>query len=130
MNHARYISLCLCFLFFMNATCQAQENYDVETLPTLRTQQYAAGTYKSIIIFASSRTGSSLVYNVFRFLFEDDSKLSAPHNIFDLNCRVLRTHRIPELETVKKKRCSLYFYIPQSFRCLYIHLSHLYSHNH
>jgi hypothetical protein len=70
---------------------------------TLRTKQYSAGNYKNIVIFSAPRTGSSLTYNIFRFLFESDSDLLTPHNNFDLDHIVLKTHRFDQLELIDKK---------------------------
>lgn len=83
--------LTLCLLLMSSSYGFADEFLDVETLPTLRTQQYVA-PYQHIVVFSAPRTGSSLVYNVFRFLFEHDAQLLSPHTAFDLNNRVLKTH--------------------------------------
>jgi len=70
---------------------------DVEKLPVYRSSQQPSA-FNKIVIFSAPRTGSSLVYNVFRFLFEDDSKLFSPHDVFDLSRKVLKIHRTHEIE--------------------------------
>lgn len=87
----------------------ADEFLDVETLPTLRTQQYEA-PYKHIVVFSAPRTGSSLVYNVFKFLFEHDSQLLSNHTVFDLNNRVLKTHIFEDLNRFNPSSRVLYIY--------------------
>lgn len=94
----------------LNFMCYAQDIYDVETLPTLRTQQYSMFPYKEIIVFSAPRTGSSFVYNVFRYLFEDDSKLFSHHYVFNQDRSVLKTHRSYEILSVEEKNV-LYVFI-------------------
>lgn len=95
-------------LILVSSPCYAQEVYDVELLPALRTKRYDAGNYKKIVVFSAPRTGSSLVYNICRFLFEDDSKLLAHHNDFSLNRLVLKSHKFSEIKLIKKEKA---FYI-------------------
>lgn len=95
-----------CLLCLMNLCLLSYgtEIHDVETLPTHRTKQYSDfKTSKKIIIFSPSRTGSSLIYNIFRFLFEDDSKLMGYHNEFDLERLVLKTHKFEESALVENE---------------------------
>lgn len=87
----------------------ADEFLDVETLPTLRTQQYAA-PYDHIVIFSAPRTGSSLVYNIFKFLFEHDSQLLSDHTVFNLNNRVLKTHAFEDLDRFNPSSPVLHIY--------------------
>lgn len=77
------------------------ETFDVEKLPELRTQQYPIGGLKKIVVFSLPRTGSSLVYNAFRYLFEAQENFSCSHNEFNLKCLVLKTHRFDEIDRVK-----------------------------
>ena len=79
----------------------AQEPFDIETLPKARTQQYPLDPYKKIVVFSAPRTGSSLVYNIFRYLFEDEKSLFYPYNEFNQNCLVLKTHKFNEVELLK-----------------------------
>jgi hypothetical protein len=72
-------------------------------ITTLRTKQYRAGNYKNIVIFSALRTGSSLKYNIFNFLFEKDSDLLTYHKNFYLNYIFFKTHRYDKLELVDKK---------------------------
>jgi hypothetical protein len=77
---------------------------DVETLPHQRTQQYAKLPYEKIVVFSCPRTGSSLTYNVFRFLFEEEKCLSFAHNEFRMDRIVLKTHKIPEIKTLLESK--------------------------
>lgn len=88
----------------------SQEMLDVETLPHFRSQQYSMEPYQKIVVFSAPRTGSSLIYNVFRFLFEDEAKLDAHHHDFDLNRRVLKTHRVIDLDQVEQEENVLYIF--------------------
>src|SRR5690242_5117565 len=93
-----YLGILLSFFSFGNA----EEVLNVETLPTLRTQQYSMGPYKKIIICGPERTGSTLVYNVFKYLFEDNDSLFEDHEIQNWNRLVLKTHilNIPQDPTI------------------------------
>lgn len=90
-------------LLCLSGICFSEVFYDVESLPALRTKQYIMNPPQKIVIFSSSRTGSSLVYNIFRFLFEEDSKLFFHHNDFNLEKRVLKTHRYDDMEVAEKE---------------------------
>ena len=90
-------------MFFTSLAYHAQEIYDVETVPTLRTKAYSSEAYKNIVIFSAPRTGSMLIYNIFKFLFEKDSQLLARHDNFNLNRVVLRTHRFAEFNLIDKE---------------------------
>lgn len=76
------------------------ESFDVEKLPMLRTQQYPIHSFEKIALFSLPRTGSSLVYNIFRYLFEAPENFSYFHNEFNLNCLVLKTQRFEEIKQV------------------------------
>lgn len=91
-------------LIFISAgmICHAQEFFDVETLPCSRTKQFSPEPYKKIIVFSAPRTGSSLVYNLFRFLFEDGSKIFSHHFDFNQDRLVLKTHKIADLDLVEE----------------------------
>src|SRR6185437_3936462 len=78
------------------------EMLNVETLPTLRTQQYSLSSYKKIVVFSAPRTGSSLVYNVFRYLFENQENLFHAHHAFNQSCLVLKTHKPSELGLIEE----------------------------
>jgi len=93
----------LFFVMMMSMVCDARETLDIETLPTLRSAQYSVEPYKKIVVLSAPRTGSTLAYNVFRFLFEDETNLSCPHDAFNQNCTVLKTHRIHDLNLLKEK---------------------------
>lgn len=93
----------LVFLMCFNMKMEAFEFYDVETLPLQRTKQYMPGTHKKIVIFSAKRTGSSLLYNIFRFLFEEEAKLNSIHNDYSLDRIVLKTHIYEELGLVEEE---------------------------
>ena len=92
-----------CLVFFLSNNCHAQKIYNVETAPSLRTKSYSRGPYKNIVIFSAPRTGSSLIYNIFKFLFEEDAYLLARHDRFNLDRAVLRTHRFNEFNLTDKE---------------------------
>lgn len=91
-----WVFICLCLASY------AYTSFDVETLPSRRTRQYPMGSYDKIAVFSASRTGSSLVYNIFKFLFEDQKHLSDPHNNFNLARSVLKTHRQCDIDLLSK----------------------------
>ncbi len=74
------------------------EFLDIETLPSLRSERYPLAPYDKVIVISAPRTGSSLTYNVFRFLFEKDVLLSRSHNEWREDRLVLKTHRFQGLE--------------------------------
>lgn len=98
-------SLTFRFLLFFLAvgTCHGQEIYEVETLPCLRTKQYPLNSYNKIIVFSPPRTGSSVVYNAVRFLFEDNNHLLSFHDSFDKARSVLKTHKIDLINAIKDR---------------------------
>jgi hypothetical protein len=63
------------------------------------------------MVFSVPRTGSSLTYNVLRFLFEDEQCLSFAHNDFRLDRLVLKTHKMPEIEILKETGQKILFLI-------------------
>lgn len=90
-------------LNFSHCEAYSSEYLDIETLPIHRTKKYEADGFKKIIIFSAPRTGSSLTYNIFRFIFEEDSKLFSHHNDFSQDRLVLKTHKHDALNEVKEK---------------------------
>ena len=78
----------------------AGEILDVETLPRLRTKQYAIEPWQKIVVFSAPRTGSSLLYNILRFLFEKRRNLWRHHNQFYPGCTVVKTHKYTEASSV------------------------------
>jgi|GEM_PF-2353374 hypothetical protein len=89
------------FCVIIAMSCHALEFLDVETLPILRTKQYSMGSHRKVVIFSAPRTGSTLVYNIFRFLFEDHKNFSQSHNVFSQNNLVLKTHRFNQPKTLR-----------------------------
>ncbi len=92
----------LVFMFFM-IIGHAQEEFDVETLPEGRTQKYSFPPYEKLVVFSSPRTGSSLTYNVCRFLFEETENLSKPHNGWTQDRLIYKTHQFDDLDKLTKK---------------------------
>ena len=81
-------------LFFVGSSflVYSEEIFDVETLPFFRSQQYSTNPYQKIVVFSAARTGSSLVYNILRYLFEEEKNLRCPHDQLDPAYLVLKTH--------------------------------------
>jgi hypothetical protein len=75
---------------------------DIETLPSLRSEQHPLAPYEKVVIFSAPRTGSSLTYNVFKFLFEKDTHLSSSHEEWEKDRFVLKTHRFQDLESIRE----------------------------
>ena len=92
----------LLFFIFWGVVCPVHAVFDVETLPRLRTRRYSIEPYQKIVVFSASRTGSSLTYNVLKFLFEKEKNFRHPHNAFDLGCQVLKTHRYVDMESLRE----------------------------
>jgi hypothetical protein len=101
-------------LLLKSISCQAFQVYDVETMPEHRTQAYSTGPYKRIVIFSAPRTGSSLVYNIFKFLFEKDSCLSDHHYLITDRV-VLKTHRPDQINQIEKNGTLYIFTIRHPF---------------
>ena len=91
----------LFFLLTLSSFAFPHEVLDVERLPFLRTKQYAKAPYEKIVIFSGHRTCSSLLYNVFRFLFEEDEFLLLPHAPFYKEKTILKTHGSDHMELLK-----------------------------
>ena len=85
--------------------------FDVETLPYLRTKQYPLHGFSKAVVFSATRTGSSLAYNVMRFLFEDSDKLSRSHTNFSHNRLVRKTHKYADIEALNDKKIFYLFTI-------------------
>ncbi len=84
------------FTVFLSAFCFSTEILDIETLPLQRSQRYPIGPYHKIVVLSAPRTGSSVVYNIFRFLFEEEGSLVKSHR-FELDRYVVKTHRLDQL---------------------------------
>lgn len=98
-NFKRIALKCILSCF---STALYADPLNVETLPLARTMHYQKTPYDKIMIFSAPRTGSTIVYNIFRFLFENPNCLSFPHNEFRLDRSVLKTHKITEIEILKQ----------------------------
>jgi len=57
-----------------------------------RVQQYNSGGFDKFIITAPWRTGSTLVYNIFRYLFEEEKNFKSPGWIVNKNIVSKRDH--------------------------------------
>jgi len=90
-------------LIFISLTCTAGEWLDVETLPLHRSQRYET-PYDKIVIFTEPRTGSSLIYNVFRFLFEKEDKIFSHHTENDPDKITLKVHEFKPEELFAPKK--------------------------
>lgn len=76
------LSICLCPLrIFSN-----EQSVDLRTFLKTRTQQYPFAQETKIYLSTPPRTGSTLVYNVLRFLFEPEN-----HNNWEMNASNLIT---------------------------------------
>jgi len=87
------------FLFFFLSKAYAV--LDVESLPLSRTCRYPIGPYEKMVVFSAPRTGSSLIYNLARFLFELPEGLNHPHDRFIKQKTVLKTHRYNEIKSLR-----------------------------
>ena len=90
-------------------TC-AEELLDVETPTRMRTTQYRIEPWKKIVVFSAPRTGSSLLYNILRFLFEKDQNLWRRHDQFYRGCTVVKTHKYADASAVE--RGDTFFVVP------------------
>src|SRR5262249_39606851 len=86
-------------LFFAASTY----GLDVETLPELRTRQYDSDSIEKIVIFSAPRNGSSLVFNVFKYFFEQKDCLRIPHNQYHSSRKVWKTHNVHYFDVCAKK---------------------------
>lgn len=60
------------FLFFLESFLFSSEFIDIGCAINQRTQQYLTGDYKNIYVVSPPRTGSTYIYNILRYLFEND----------------------------------------------------------
>lgn len=58
---------------------------------TIRNKKYPSGNYTKIVQFGPHRTGTTLVYNVLRYLFEDDSCMKI-NGFCNFKNKVIKTH--------------------------------------
>lgn len=93
----------LVFFLFALSPCFG-DFLDLEILPYSRTQCYSTTPYDHIIIYSAPRTGSSLVYNVFRYLFENEKDLALPHDPFQMEGKVHKTHDRKNIKKFQKKK--------------------------
>lgn len=64
------------FLFFGTGlhSMEIEESIDINEAIKNRSQQYPLSGYSKIWVVAAPRTGSTLIYNILRYLFKDDPK--------------------------------------------------------
>ncbi len=93
MNFFRILLFLSSFLIFTHSpNCFAQPKHTFPNLISLRTKQYPLEKYKKIIIRTPLRTGSTLVYNVVRTLFEDKENYNT--NGFDSSVTLVSKQHI------------------------------------
>jgi len=83
-------------LFQVNANID-KAPIDLANVHNQRTKQYELNDYTKIIQYSPHRTGSTLVYNVLRYLFEDDEQMKVLGYFFRdkkkvLENKVIKTH--------------------------------------
>ncbi len=79
----------------MRAHCE-EDFIDLHSFVKERTQQYPLKTCKKIYLNTPPRTGSTLVYNVLRFLFENDDHKPWDGNFWNL---IVKSHGDPFLRS-------------------------------
>lgn len=57
----------------------SEDYIDIATSIELRTQQYTLNKYEKIILLSPYRTGSTYIYNILRYLFENNEHKYSPH---------------------------------------------------
>ena len=77
----RHVVNLLILFSFITLKCNAGENeyIDLTSFIDTRTQQYNITPYHRIFVCSPYRTGSTYVFNILRFLFEDDQTKSSPN---------------------------------------------------
>lgn len=93
----------LFFLFFSPLFAQEKAVIDLETLAYQRKETYSSGPYEKIIIYSMPRTASSLIYNLCRYLFEEDRFLSVAHHPFSKEKKVIKTHDHKNVKSLAPK---------------------------
>lgn len=88
----------LFFLAFFSALWSGDESIDIQEQYHYRTQQYPTNDYQKILVFSPSRTGSTLVFNVLKFLFENSDCLDENAWIGGKKFIVGKTHHLGYFE--------------------------------
>lgn len=88
------------------------ELIDLEKIPYLRKEQYIPKAKKHIVIYSAMRVGSSVVYNLCRYLFEDSKCFEKIHFIVDPKeieptRKVYKTHKTSLLKHFDPKETLL-----------------------
>jgi hypothetical protein len=98
------------FFFTLNSFADEDDFVPIDQIPYRRTHKYSSGPYGRIIICSAPRTGSTLLANVLRFLFEEEKNLKDP--IYGLSeNKVVKVHCVKS--TYKKyKLDNPIFFIP------------------
>lgn len=88
----------IAFLIVLPLQNFGEEFLDLENLPKLRTKQYDLKC-EEVFVFTPYRTGSTLLYNFCRFLFENEDYLEKNHTQDNNLGIVKKTHEINDLST-------------------------------
>ncbi len=86
----------LLFLLAAASACCDEDFIDLRTFIKERTQQYPLNVCNKIYLNTPPRTGSTLVYNVLRFLFENDDHKPWDGNFWNL---IVKSHGDPFLRS-------------------------------
>lgn len=90
------------FLFICFFSFSEEHFCDLESLPVIRTKQYRLPKNKKILVYSAPRTGSSLIFNIFRYLFEDINNLKMIHHFYDAQRKVFKSHKLDEYTSYSK----------------------------
>lgn len=86
---------CIWILVLIFSTCHGKKVEPLNRVYHNRSKQYSKNPYKKIIQVSSPRTGSTVVYNILRYLFEDKRNLNKEgFNNFNMN--VIKSHELKE----------------------------------
>ncbi len=89
LKHVFQFIFLICFFTSLNGCCE-DEIIDLRTFLKERTQQYPhQKEFKAIYVNTPPRTGSTLVYNILRFLFESENHYPYSNNHQNL---IIKTH--------------------------------------
>lgn len=88
------------FFFFNSSKVYSEEEINIDKCIEQRTQQYPLNGYKQICVYSPDRTGSTLVFNILRILFEDEKNKNRSgwrNKIRKNDLIVCKTHAMPPL---------------------------------
>lgn len=85
------------------------QSIDLSNFHHLREYQYSTGKYRKIILVTPTRTGSTLAYNILRYLFEDQNHLNTS-GFENREHIVMKSHRFKvELDHIESGEMTIYF---------------------